>query len=35
VPTDGYTILGPKPLGGEDYPVNFGLSFRALTTNRQ
>jgi dienelactone hydrolase len=34
-PTDGYTIFGPKPLGGEDYPVNFGLSFRTLTTSRQ
>jgi hypothetical protein len=34
-PTDGYTIFGPKPLGGEDYPPSFGLSFRTLTTRIQ
>jgi len=30
-PNDCYIIFGPKPLGGEDYPSNFGLSFRTLT----
>ncbi len=30
-PTAAYTVYGPKPLGGEDYPHNFGLSFRILT----
>ncbi|MBZ5565104.1 MAG: prolyl oligopeptidase family serine peptidase [Acidobacteriia bacterium] len=30
-PSDCYRVFGPKPLGGEDYPANFGLSFRALT----
>ena len=30
-PNDCYTVFGPKPLGGEDYPSNFGLSFRTLT----
>jgi hypothetical protein len=34
-PTDGYTIFGPKPLGGEDYPPSFGLSFRTLPTSIQ
>jgi dienelactone hydrolase len=34
-PNDSYTIFGPKPLGGEDYPPNFGLSFRTLTTGNQ
>jgi dienelactone hydrolase len=28
---DGYTVFGPKPLGGEDDPSQFGLSFRTLT----
>lgn len=28
---DGYTFYGPKPLGGTDYPVNFGLSFQVVT----
>jgi len=31
-PQDAYTVYGPKPLGGDDYPKNFGLSFRILTT---
>ena len=31
-PKDCYTIFGPKPLGGEDYPANFGLSFRTLAS---
>jgi hypothetical protein len=30
-PGDSYTVFGPKPLGAEDYPANFGLSFRTLT----
>lgn len=30
-PQNGYTVYGPKPLGGTDYPHNFGLSFRMLT----
>jgi hypothetical protein len=30
-PKDCYTVFGPKPLGGEDYPFNFGLSFKTLT----
>ena len=30
-PEDGYTVLGPKPLGGEDEASHFGLSFRTLT----
>ena len=30
-PGDGYTIFGPKPLGGEDEASHFGLSFRTLT----
>jgi len=28
---DGYTFYGPKPLGGTDYPVNFGLSFQVVS----
>lgn len=32
-PQDGYQVYGPKPLGGEDYPHSFGLSFRTLTQN--
>jgi dienelactone hydrolase len=28
---DGYTFYGPKPLGGTDYPMNFGLSFQVMT----
>jgi dienelactone hydrolase len=31
VPGDGYTVFGPKPLGGEDDASHFGLSFRTLT----
>ena len=34
-PQDGYTVYGPKPLGGEDYPHNFGLSFRMLTADEE
>lgn len=30
-PQSAYTVYGPKPLGGKDYPRNFGLSFRTLT----
>ena len=30
-PQDAYTVYGPKPLGGVDYPHNFGLSFQVLT----
>jgi dienelactone hydrolase len=30
-PQGAYTVYGPKPLGGKDYPHNFGLSFRILT----
>ena len=31
-PNDCYTVFGPRPLGGEDYPSNFGLSFRTVTS---
>ena len=31
VPQDDYTVYGPKPMGGSDYPHNFGLSFQVLT----
>ena len=34
-PHDGYLVYGPKPLGGEDYPHNFGLSFRMLTADEE
>ena len=30
-PQDAYTVYGPKPMGGADYPHNFGLSFQLLT----
>jgi len=30
-PVDDYVVFGPRPLGGEDYPNAFGLSFRTLT----
>lgn len=30
-PLDAYTVYGPKPMGGVDYPRNFGLSFQILT----
>jgi dienelactone hydrolase/fermentation-respiration switch protein FrsA (DUF1100 family) len=29
-PNDCYTVFGPDPLGGKDFPSNFGLSFRAV-----
>jgi dienelactone hydrolase len=29
-PDDGFTVFGPQPLGGKDYPAAFGLSFRTL-----
>ncbi len=29
-PQDAYTVYGPKPLGAEDYPQDFGLSFRVI-----
>ncbi len=29
-PLDYYLLYGPKPLGGQDYPLNFGLSFEVL-----
>jgi len=29
-PNDGYTVFGPQPLGGKDFPNAFGLSFRTL-----
>jgi dienelactone hydrolase len=32
---DGYLIYGPKPLGGEDYPQNFGLSFRVIAKSEK
>lgn len=32
-PEDGYLVYGPNPLGGEDYPQNFGLSFQILMAN--
>ncbi len=30
-PQDCYKVFGPRSLGGEDFPDNFGLSFRVLT----
>jgi hypothetical protein len=30
-PDDAYIVFGPQPLGAEDYPEAFGLSFRTLT----
>lgn len=30
-PENCYKVFGPKPLGGTDYPSNFGLSFQTLT----
>lgn len=30
-PENYYEVFGPKPLGGTDYPSNFGLSFQTLT----
>ena len=30
-PEDCYVVFGPQPLGGQDYPAAFGLSFRTLT----
>jgi hypothetical protein len=29
-PSDSYTLFGPVPLGGKDFPQNFGLSFRTF-----
>jgi len=29
---DYYRVYGPKPIGGKDYPPNFGLSFEVLPT---
>jgi hypothetical protein len=34
-PQDAYTVYGPKPLGAEDYPQDFGLSFRMITEEAQ
>jgi dienelactone hydrolase len=34
-PRDGYTVFGPAPLDGKDYPSRFGLSFRTLTRNEE
>jgi len=33
-PLDCYRVYGPKPIGGKDYPPNFGLSFKALPTTQ-
>jgi hypothetical protein len=30
-PENCFEVFGPKPLGGEDYPEKFGVSFRVLT----
>lgn len=30
-PGDGFVVFGPQPLGGQDFPTAFGLSFRTLT----
>ena len=32
-PQDGYRVYGPAPLGGTDYPHNFGLSFKTITSD--
>src|SRR5258708_39990905 len=29
-PLHCYRVYGPKPIGGKDYPPNFGLSFEVL-----
>jgi dienelactone hydrolase len=29
-PDNAYVVFGPQPLGGQDYPSAFGLSFRTL-----
>lgn len=34
-PKNCYKIFGPRPLGGTDYPSNFGLSFKVLTMKNQ
>ena len=31
-PDDAYKVYGPKPMGGVDFPHNFGLSFQMLTS---
>jgi len=33
-PLDCYRVYGPKPIGGKDYPPNFGLSFKVLPTTQ-
>jgi dienelactone hydrolase len=33
-PLDYYLVYGPKPLGGNDYSPDFGLSFEVLGTTR-
>jgi dienelactone hydrolase len=33
-PQDGYLVYGPAPLGGTDYPHNFGLSFNTITSGK-
>lgn len=30
-PQGGYRVYGPAPLGGTDYPHNFGLSFKTIS----
>lgn len=32
-PVDNYVVYGPQPLGGQDYPNAFGLSFHILSRN--
>lgn len=29
-PADCYTVFGPTPMGGKDFPAHFGLSFQTL-----
>jgi hypothetical protein len=34
-PHDCYTVYGPTPLGGKDFPSSFGLSFRTVVRKDQ
>ncbi|MGH9395480.1 MAG: prolyl oligopeptidase family serine peptidase [Terriglobia bacterium] len=34
-PENYFTVFGPKPLGGKDYPPSFGLSFHVLTRSNE
>jgi hypothetical protein len=34
-PDNYYVLFGPRPLGGEDFPRQFGLAFRVLSMGRE